>query len=102
MTQARLSRANLAACQRQVEELQNGLAKLRKENEKKGDRLRTLRETLASRRRSISAAKLQTSPTSAIHSATPSTSSPSSLEAEHLSTYHLPSHERAPGWSRSS
>ncbi|KIM35826.1 hypothetical protein M413DRAFT_325441 [Hebeloma cylindrosporum] len=61
MTPSRMSRASLSTCQRRVEELQAGLAKLRKENEKKRDRLRALRETLASRRRTISAAKLQTS-----------------------------------------
>ncbi|KAF8152808.1 UV radiation resistance protein/autophagy-related protein 14 [Pholiota molesta] len=61
MAPGRLSRANLSACERQVEELQIGLAKLRKENERKRDRLRTLRETLASRRRSISAARLHIS-----------------------------------------
>ncbi|PPQ83197.1 hypothetical protein CVT25_004255 [Psilocybe cyanescens] len=69
MAPARLTRAALASRQRQVEELQTGLAKLRKENEKKRDRLRILRETLASRRRTISAAKLQTSSRSSnIHS----------------------------------
>jgi hypothetical protein len=78
MAPGRLSRANLSACERQVEELQFGLAKLRKENERsectyprspwvcltcqqERDRLRILRETLASRRRSISAAKLHIS-----------------------------------------
>lgn len=34
ITPARLSRADVSACQRQVDELQTGLAKLRKENEK--------------------------------------------------------------------
>ncbi|CAA7262042.1 unnamed protein product [Cyclocybe aegerita] len=60
MMPARMSRANLSMYQRQLEELQGNLAKLRKDNEKKRDRLRTLRETLASRRRTLSAAKLQT------------------------------------------
>ncbi|KAF8809238.1 hypothetical protein BYT27DRAFT_7241289 [Phlegmacium glaucopus] len=59
ITPARLSRAGVSAYQRQVDELQIGLAKLRRENDRKRDRLRTLRETLASRRRTISAAKLQ-------------------------------------------
>lgn len=79
MTPARLARGTLAAFQRSVEELQVGLAKLRKENEKsvssrhlseiyallqtpERDRLRVLRETIASRRRTISAAKLQITP----------------------------------------
>ncbi|KAJ3502342.1 hypothetical protein NLJ89_g8932 [Agrocybe chaxingu] len=60
MMPARKTRANLSMYQRQLEELQGNLAKLRKDNEKKRDRLRTLRETLASRRRTLSAAKLQT------------------------------------------
>ena len=34
ITPARLSRAGVLACQRQVDELQMGLTKLRKENEK--------------------------------------------------------------------
>ena len=34
ITPARLSRSDISACQRQVDELQTGLAKLRKENEK--------------------------------------------------------------------
>ncbi|KAF4616770.1 hypothetical protein D9613_008932 [Agrocybe pediades] len=62
MNPNRLVRGSLASCQRRVEELQAGLAKLRMENEKKRDRLRTLRETLASRRRTISAANLQAAP----------------------------------------
>ncbi|KAF8881028.1 UV radiation resistance protein/autophagy-related protein 14 [Gymnopilus junonius] len=85
MTPARLSRAALADCQRRVEELQVGLTKLRKENEKKRDRLRTLRETLASRRRTISAAKLQTSSTSNLHSTIISPSPPPLKEATALS-----------------
>ncbi|KAF4616765.1 hypothetical protein D9613_008935 [Agrocybe pediades] len=62
MNPNRLVRGSLASCQSRVEELQADLAKLRMENEKKRDRLRTLRETLASRRRTISAAKLQAAP----------------------------------------
>ncbi|KAF9486126.1 hypothetical protein BDN70DRAFT_909737 [Pholiota conissans] len=82
MAPARQLRGTLSACERQVEELQIGLAKLRKENERKRDKLRNLRETLASRRRSISAAKLQISSV-----VSPSTSPPllPSREAEDLS-----------------
>ncbi|KAF8958889.1 UV radiation resistance protein and autophagy-related subunit 14-domain-containing protein [Flammula alnicola] len=57
MTQARLSRATLAACQRQVEER---------------------------KRKDVSAAKVQTSSASAIHSATSSPSPPPPREAENL------------------
>ncbi|KAF8156557.1 UV radiation resistance protein/autophagy-related protein 14 [Crassisporium funariophilum] len=86
ITPARLSRAGVSTCQRRVEELQSGLAKLRKENEKKRDRLRTLRETLASRRRTISAATLQTNlSASYMHSPTPGTAPSPSREAEGLS-----------------
>ncbi|KXN87803.1 hypothetical protein AN958_08119 [Leucoagaricus sp. SymC.cos] len=52
-------RSQAADYQRRVEELYDGLAGLRKDNDKKRDRLRVLRESLASRRRSLSAAKLQ-------------------------------------------
>ena len=94
ITPARLSRAGVSACQRQVDELHVGLARLRKENEKSNnhvfttwfltndslglerDRLRTLRETLASRRRTISAAKLQFNLSSS-HIQQSSSSSPS-------------------------
>ncbi|KAF8637184.1 hypothetical protein AX17_002981 [Amanita inopinata Kibby_2008] len=54
----RVRRADASTCQQRLEELQAGLAKLRKENDKKRDRLRLLRETLATRRRNLSAAKL--------------------------------------------
>ncbi|KDR76709.1 hypothetical protein GALMADRAFT_225653 [Galerina marginata CBS 339.88] len=84
MKPARLSRARLADCQRSVDELQGGLAKLRKENEKRRDRLRTLRETLASRRRTMSAAILQTS-TSNLHATMPAPPPPPSKEAEAIS-----------------
>ena len=102
MTPARLSRASLADCQRRVEELQSGLAKLRAENEKserfymhsvlmkpliylpERDRLRALRETLASRRRTLSAAKLQTTSTSNLHATI--VSPPPSKEAIALSS----------------
>ncbi|TFK41709.1 UV radiation resistance protein and autophagy-related subunit 14-domain-containing protein [Crucibulum laeve] len=58
MEPPRIARAQLADYSSRVDELMSGLAKLRKENDKKRDRLQTLRETLASRRRTISAAKL--------------------------------------------
>ncbi|KAJ3566608.1 hypothetical protein NP233_g6887 [Leucocoprinus birnbaumii] len=55
----RVPRAQAAGYQRIVEELYEGLAALRKDNDKKRDRLRILRESLASRRRHLSAVKLQ-------------------------------------------
>jgi hypothetical protein len=102
ITPARLSRADVSACQRQVDELQIGLARLRKENEKSAfklfiyqmvsiplverDRLRTLRETLASRRRTISAAKLQSNLSSShIQPSTPPLSPSSYRDGESLS-----------------
>ncbi|KAK0227430.1 UV radiation resistance protein/autophagy-related protein 14 [Armillaria nabsnona] len=59
---SRMRRANISDIQSSVDELTNGLAKLRKDNEKKRDRLRALRETLATRRQTLSAAKLQPQP----------------------------------------
>ncbi|KAF8734364.1 hypothetical protein AX14_003364 [Amanita brunnescens Koide BX004] len=55
---ARIRRADVSSHQQLLEDIQAGLAKLRKENDKKRDRLRLLRETLATRRRNLSAAKL--------------------------------------------
>ncbi|KAH7925049.1 hypothetical protein BV22DRAFT_1105136 [Leucogyrophana mollusca] len=55
---ARITRATVASVQGRVDELADGLVKLRKDNDSKRDRLRTLRENLASRRRTLSAAKL--------------------------------------------
>lgn len=45
--------------QRKVEDIHAGLAALRRDNDRKRSRLRVLRETFASRRRSLSAAKFQ-------------------------------------------
>ncbi|PBK88344.1 hypothetical protein ARMGADRAFT_937461 [Armillaria gallica] len=59
---SRMRRASISDIQSSVDELTNGLAKLRKDNEKKRDRLRALRETLATRRQTLSAAKLQPQP----------------------------------------
>ncbi|KAK7433981.1 hypothetical protein VKT23_020444 [Stygiomarasmius scandens] len=56
---ARTRRANVTAMQARVDELMSGLSKLRKDNDKKRTRLQTLRETLATRRQALSAAKLQ-------------------------------------------
>ncbi|KAF7784897.1 hypothetical protein Agabi119p4_1062 [Agaricus bisporus var. burnettii] len=58
---SRAPRAHAARHQRKVDDLTEGLARLRRDNDKKRDRLRTLRESLASRRRTLSAAKLQPS-----------------------------------------
>ncbi|KAF9456422.1 UV radiation resistance protein and autophagy-related subunit 14-domain-containing protein [Collybia nuda] len=63
MEPARIRRATLVEWQNRVDEVMGGLAKLRKENDKKRDRLRTLRENLAARRRTLSAAKLLPQPT---------------------------------------
>ncbi|KAH7912772.1 UV radiation resistance protein and autophagy-related subunit 14-domain-containing protein [Hygrophoropsis aurantiaca] len=55
---ARSSRAVVANVQGRVDELAEGLARLRKDNDTKRTRLRMLKESLASRRRTLSAAKL--------------------------------------------
>ncbi|KAF7335765.1 hypothetical protein MVEN_02232300 [Mycena venus] len=60
---ARVSRAGVAQVQTRVDELLNALARLRKDNEKKRDRLRNLREKLAERRRTLGAATSVASPT---------------------------------------
>ncbi|KAJ7209016.1 UV radiation resistance protein/autophagy-related protein 14 [Mycena haematopus] len=67
---ARVSRAGVSNTQTRVDELLNALARLRKDNEKKRDRLRNLRERLAERRRNLAAAISTASPTT---TATPST-----------------------------
>ncbi|KIK91727.1 hypothetical protein PAXRUDRAFT_616855 [Paxillus rubicundulus Ve08.2h10] len=59
---ARLTRASVAGFQKRVEELAEGLAKLRKDNDSKRERLRQLRESLAARRRTLSAARLLPTP----------------------------------------
>ncbi|KAG6827032.1 hypothetical protein H0H92_013492 [Tricholoma furcatifolium] len=61
---ARTRRATLSDYQTRVDELLAGLSRLRKENDKKRDRLRALREDLAARRRTLSAANLLLHPTS--------------------------------------
>ncbi|EPQ53789.1 hypothetical protein GLOTRDRAFT_117086 [Gloeophyllum trabeum ATCC 11539] len=55
---ARRRRADLAERQARVQQVSAALTKLRKENDKARERLRSLRESLATRRRNISAAKL--------------------------------------------
>lgn len=59
---ARLSRAAFAAAQRRVEELAEALGQLRRENEAKRDRVRLVRESVAARRRTLSAARLLSTP----------------------------------------
>ncbi|KAK7053173.1 hypothetical protein VNI00_003792 [Paramarasmius palmivorus] len=54
----RIRRAQLAAQQARFDEVTNALARVKKECDKKRARLQTLRETLAARRRTLSAAKL--------------------------------------------
>lgn len=62
---ARIRRATLAESNARLEELLSSLARLKKENDNKRGRLRTLRESLASRRRTLSAAKLLPHPVQA-------------------------------------
>ncbi|KAJ7620275.1 UV radiation resistance protein and autophagy-related subunit 14-domain-containing protein [Roridomyces roridus] len=52
----RIRRASVAQIQARVDEILAALGRLRKDNDKKRDRLRTLRESLAERRRTLSAA----------------------------------------------
>ncbi|KAG9311940.1 hypothetical protein JVU11DRAFT_8201 [Chiua virens] len=59
---ARMTRAGIASCQKRVEELAEGLARLRRDNDAKRERLRQLRESLAARRRTLSAARLVPTP----------------------------------------
>ncbi|KAG8216278.1 UV radiation resistance protein and autophagy-related subunit 14-domain-containing protein [Butyriboletus roseoflavus] len=59
---SRMTRAELASCQRRVEEFAEGLARLRRDNDAKRERLRQLRESLAARRRTLSAARLIPAP----------------------------------------
>ncbi|KAG6916523.1 hypothetical protein DXG01_006464 [Tephrocybe rancida] len=66
---ARTRRATLADYQIRVDEALAGLGRLRKENDKKRDRLRALREGLAARRRTLSAANLLPLPTPINHAA---------------------------------
>ncbi|KAI6134791.1 UV radiation resistance protein and autophagy-related subunit 14-domain-containing protein [Pisolithus croceorrhizus] len=59
---ARLSRAAFAAAQRTTEELAEALGQLKRENEAKRDRVRLVRESVAARRRTLSAARLLSAP----------------------------------------
>ncbi|KAF8555631.1 hypothetical protein OG21DRAFT_1507527 [Imleria badia] len=59
---ARSTRAGVASCQKRVEELAEGLARLKRDNDAKRERLRQLRESLAARRRTLSAARLVPAP----------------------------------------
>lgn len=59
---ARVSRAVFAAAQRRAEELAEALGQLRRENEAKRDRVRLMRESVAARRRMLSAARLLSTP----------------------------------------
>ncbi|KAH8831549.1 UV radiation resistance protein/autophagy-related protein 14 [Flagelloscypha sp. PMI_526] len=67
---ARIRRAALSDAQSRLEEIQVALAKLRKDNERKREKLRILREDIAARRQSLSAAHLLIPPSHA----TPQTS----------------------------
>ncbi|KAJ6534047.1 UV radiation resistance protein and autophagy-related subunit 14-domain-containing protein [Mycena vulgaris] len=59
----RIRRASVAQIQVRVDEVLNALTRLRKDNDKKRDRLRVLRESLAERRRTLAAAAAVVSPT---------------------------------------
>ncbi|KIM69453.1 hypothetical protein SCLCIDRAFT_75247, partial [Scleroderma citrinum Foug A] len=59
---ARLARAGLASAHRRAEELEEGLGRLKRDNETRRDRARLLRESLAARRRTLSAARLLSEP----------------------------------------
>ncbi|KAJ7879449.1 UV radiation resistance protein and autophagy-related subunit 14-domain-containing protein [Mycena leptocephala] len=69
-TAARVNRANVAQIQSCVNEVLSALARLRKDNDKKRDRLRTLRESNAARRRTLAAANGLTSGANASNSNT--------------------------------
>ncbi|TFK66602.1 hypothetical protein BDN72DRAFT_823190 [Pluteus cervinus] len=64
----RTRRAQLGLHQRRVDDVMVALTKLRKDNDRKRDRLRKLREDLASRRRTLSAARLSHVPLSTLPS----------------------------------
>ncbi|EIM81834.1 uncharacterized protein STEHIDRAFT_36371, partial [Stereum hirsutum FP-91666 SS1] len=74
----RLRRADLATGSERLEDVKEALARLRRENDKSRARLRSLRESLATRRRTLSQARLLslTSTSSATHQSNPT--SPSS------------------------
>ncbi|KAG6843401.1 hypothetical protein H0H93_001144, partial [Arthromyces matolae] len=70
ITPARTRRANVYEYQTKVDEVMSALGKLRKENDKKRDKLRSLRESLAARRRTLSAAIMHPGhPTHSSHNA---------------------------------
>ncbi|KAJ7184966.1 UV radiation resistance protein and autophagy-related subunit 14-domain-containing protein [Mycena filopes] len=64
MEGSRVRRANVAQIQGRLDELLSALTRLRKDNDKKRDRLRTLRESQATRRRTLAAANGLPSPPS--------------------------------------
>ncbi|KAF9258391.1 hypothetical protein L218DRAFT_974904 [Marasmius fiardii PR-910] len=64
----RIRRAEISNLQSRVDEAMGALSKLRKDNDKKRARLQTLRENLATRRRTLSAAKLMTFPNPSLQS----------------------------------
>ncbi|KAG7088969.1 hypothetical protein E1B28_012915 [Marasmius oreades] len=62
----RTRRAEISDLQNRVDEAMGALSKLRKDNDKKRARLQTLRENLATRRRTLSAATLMITPNSSV------------------------------------
>ncbi|KAJ7922026.1 UV radiation resistance protein and autophagy-related subunit 14-domain-containing protein [Mycena leptocephala] len=83
---ARVRRASVAQIQGRVDELLSALARLRKDNDKKRDRLRSLRESNAARRRTLGAA------TSLTSTASPNTAPHPTLATPLASLANLSSH----------
>ncbi|KAJ3896407.1 UV radiation resistance protein and autophagy-related subunit 14-domain-containing protein [Lentinula edodes] len=69
METARIRRANVSSLERRVSELMDGLTALRKDNERKRERLQMLRAKIAERRQTLTAAKtISVSPTASVSS----------------------------------
>ncbi|KAJ4496666.1 UV radiation resistance protein/autophagy-related protein 14 [Lentinula lateritia] len=69
METARIRRANVSSLERRVLELMDGLTALRKDNERKRERLQMLRAKIAERRQTLTAAKtISVSPTASVSS----------------------------------
>ncbi|KAJ3857745.1 UV radiation resistance protein and autophagy-related subunit 14-domain-containing protein [Lentinula lateritia] len=69
METARIRRANVSSLERRVSELMDGLTALRKDNERKRERLQMMRAKIAERRQTLTAAKtISVSPTASVSS----------------------------------
>ncbi|KAJ7496637.1 UV radiation resistance protein and autophagy-related subunit 14-domain-containing protein [Mycena latifolia] len=86
---ARVRRASVAQIQGRLDEVLNALARLRKDNDKKRDRLRTLRESHAERRRTLAAAAAVVSPTT---TGSGTTGTPAALAAPLAALTNLSAH----------